>query len=81
VNADSLHLAFDRLDDFLAVQRPLPRGDLAPINRLQSAASVRELERLALRARLGRLGWEDRAAPVLLGILLGLFPAQFEAEA
>jgi len=47
---------------------------------LQSAAGVRELERLALRARLGRLGWEDRGAPVLLGILLGLFAAQFEAE-
>ena len=76
--APVLHLAFDRIDAFLAVQSPLSREDLGPILRLQAAAGVEEPERVAVRDRLGRLGWEDRGGAVLLGLLLGRFAAQFE---
>jgi hypothetical protein len=68
--------AFDRLDDFLAVQgrRPGPDAVLA----LQRAVGIGADERAVIRDRLAALtgAGDGRAAgPVLLGILVGLLAA------
>ena len=68
--------AFDRLDDFLAVQGPRP-GPAAVIA-LQRAVGIDADERAVIRERVAALtGAGDGAAagPVLLGILVGLFAA------
>lgn len=76
--ADSLQLAFDRVEDFLAVQRPL---SLPPLLRLQEAAGIDARERTVVRERLSELGQDEAGGGVLLGLLVGLFAAQFEDEA
>lgn len=78
--AASLHRAFDRIEDFLAVQRSLSVGDLTPVLRLQAAAGMDEAERAAVAQRVSALGCDERAGAILLGVLLGLFTAQFEGE-
>ena len=76
----SLHAAFDRVDDFLAVQSPLSVEDLGPITAFQEAAGIEPEHLVALRDRVAELGYDDRAAAILLGLLVGLFAAQFESE-
>ena len=75
--ATSLDLAFDRLADFLSVQRPLSTDDLEPIFCLQAAVGVGEAERERLHERLGEFAGEGHRGAVALGVLIGLFAAQF----
>jgi hypothetical protein len=81
VLSDSLASAFDRLDDFLEVQGPRLSPDAVDL--LQGAAGVTESERRLIAERLVSLQPPDRpphAGAVLLGVLVGLFAAQFEQE-
>jgi hypothetical protein len=79
--AHSLSAAFDRLDDFLEVQGP----KLAPeaIDLLQAAVGVTESERRVIAERVVSLQPPDKpphSGAVLLGVLVGLFAAQFEHD-
>ncbi|HEX2104266.1 MAG TPA: hypothetical protein VHF51_11480 [Solirubrobacteraceae bacterium] len=68
--------AFDRLDAFLAVQGPHPGVDA--VLALQLAVGIEADERAVIRERVAALtARSDRAAvaPVLLGVLVGLFAA------
>jgi len=72
--------AFDRLDDFLAVQGGSPSMD-AVLN-LQAAVGIDDDARRVIRERLEALADRpgarraaNRPGEVLLGILLGLFAA------
>jgi hypothetical protein len=78
---DSLSSAFDRLDDFVEVQGP----QLTPesVDLLQAAAGISERERRLICERLLALEQPGRPAhkgAVLLGVLVGLFAAQFEHD-
>jgi hypothetical protein len=78
---DSLSSAFDRFDDFLEVQGP--KISLEAVQLLQEAAGLTEAERLLIAQRVVGLQPPDKpphAAAVLLGVLVGLFAAQFEKE-
>jgi hypothetical protein len=70
--------AFDRLDDFLAVQGPRPAPDA--VLALQRAVGIDARERVLIGQRVAALaGADDGAAtagPVLLGILVGLLAAE-----
>jgi hypothetical protein len=79
VLTDSLASAFDRLDDFLGVQAQ----ELTPesIALLQAAAGITEAERRVIAERVVALEQPGRPAhrgALLLGVLVGLFAAQFE---
>ena len=81
VLADSLTSAFDRLADFVEVQGP----HLAPgsVDLLQAAAGITEDERRVIADRtvaLERPGRPTRKGAVLLGVLVGLFAAQFDND-
>jgi hypothetical protein len=69
--------AFDRLDDFLAVQGPHPGPDA--VLALQRAVGIGAGERAVVRERVSALtaggDGDEAAGPVLLGILVGLFAA------
>jgi hypothetical protein len=68
--------AFDRIDDFLAVQGPALGRDA--VLALQEAVGVDDDSRAVIRARVGALvdaGHGTAAGSVLLGILVGLFAA------
>jgi hypothetical protein len=73
----TLSTAFDRLDDFVAVQRA-QRGEitLEAVTLLQEAVGVDEAGRATIRERLPRLGEDAQPGAVLLGILVGLLAAQ-----
>jgi hypothetical protein len=78
---DSLSSAFDRLDDFADVQGPT----LTPesVGLLQAAAGITERERRVISERvlaLERTGGPAHRGAVLLGVLVGLFAAQFEHD-
>jgi hypothetical protein len=78
---DNLSAAFDRFDDFLEVQGP----KLTPeaVDLLQQAAGVTESERRVIAERVASLQPPDEPphmGAVLLGVLIGLFAAQFEHE-
>jgi hypothetical protein len=69
--------AFDRIDDFLAVQGRSPAHDA--VLALEEAVGVDDDSRAVIRARvaaLGEAGHGAVAGSVLLGILLGLFAAE-----
>jgi hypothetical protein len=81
VLSDSLSCAFDRFDDFLEVQGP--RLTLEAVDLLQAAAGVTDSERRVIAERLVSLQPLDKpphTGAVLLGVLVGLFAAQFENE-
>jgi hypothetical protein len=82
--ADLQHLtrAFDRLEDFLAVQGPRPTPDA--VLALQRAVGIDADARAVIRDRVAALAGPEAAgaaAPVLLGILVGLFAADEAGEA
>jgi hypothetical protein len=82
--ADRQHLAraFDRLDDFLAVQGPRPAPDA--VLALQLAVGIDGAARAVIRDRVAALGGpgaEGAAAPVLLGILAAPVAADEAGEA
>ena len=79
--SDSLSSAFDRLDDFLEVQGP--RLSPETVDLLQAAAGVTDSERRVIAERLLSLRPPDKPphmGAVLLGVLVGLFAAQFDNE-
>jgi hypothetical protein len=74
--ATDLSRAFDRLDDFCAVQRAAG-GELTvdAVTLLQQAVGVTDDERVVLRERLAADHPNADAGAVLLGILVGLMAA------
>ena len=69
--------AFDRIDDFLAVQGPAL--DREAVLALQAAVGVDEESRAVIRARVAALegsGHGVATGSLLLGILVGLFAAE-----
>ena len=72
-----LATAFDRIDDFLAVQGPALDRDA--VLALQAAVGVDEDSRDVIRARVAALtdsGHGVATGSLLLGILVGLFAAE-----
>jgi hypothetical protein len=74
---DALATAFDRLDDFLAVQRAQHGGvTLDAVLLLQEAVGLDDDARATIRERLPQLAEHGQAGSMLLGILVGLLAAQ-----
>ena len=77
--SDSLSAAFDRFDDFLDVQGP--RLTPEAVDLLQAAAGLTDSERRVIADRVVSLqppNTSPQMGAVLLGVLVGLFAAQFE---
>jgi dienelactone hydrolase len=75
-----LAAAFDRIDDFLAVQGPAPASDA--VLALEEAVGLDDASRAVIRERVGALadaGHAAAAGSVVLGILVGLFAAETSA--
>jgi hypothetical protein len=75
-----LATAFDRIDDFLAVQGSAPACDA--VLALEAAVGLDDAARTVIRARVGALadaGHAPAAGSVVLGILVGLFAAEASA--
>lgn len=71
---DAIAAAFDRIDDFIAVQRAANGGiTVDAVELLQCAAGVDDERRVMIAQRAERLDAE--AAPLLLGVLIGIFAA------
>jgi hypothetical protein len=69
--------AFDRLDDFLAVQSGVPfPQQVEAVELLQAAVGIDAAARSAILRRVTALGHADRAAAVLLGVIVGVFATQ-----
>jgi len=69
--------AFDRIDDFLAVQGPAPARDA--VLALEAAVGLDDASRALIRSRVTALadaGHAPAAGSVVLGILVGLFAAE-----
>jgi hypothetical protein len=79
MTVDSLAAAFDRLDDFLAVQGPAI--ELDAVLCLQEAAGIGAEERDVFAERLATVQPNAHAGAVLLGVLLGLFAAEGGGQA
>ena len=75
--ADLLSRAFDRLDDFLAVQTA-GGAEITPeaVELLQQAAGIDGDGRSVIAARVPSLGTDISAGAVLLGVLVGLLARQ-----
>jgi len=71
---DSLADAFDRVEDFQAVQADAtPEGLRESVELLQEAVGIREEERSLIRERLEGIRGSNRApGHVLLGLIVGL---------
>src|SRR3954453_3884811 len=78
--ATELARAFDRIDDFLAVQASLSRADLGPVHRLQEAVGIGEPERTVLARRIGRVAGAEHTGAVLLGLMVGLLAQDLANE-
>ena len=79
--ADFLDGAFDRIDDFLAVQQPLSLHDHEPVMLLQAAAGIGDDERERLIDRVPRISdRQDVLGPLALGVLIGLIAAQLRED-
>lgn len=74
--------AFDRIDDFQAVQHGEDAGELLEaVLRLQEAVGIVEATRELICARLSAVAVAGApSGHVLLGLILGLMAAQLEAE-
>jgi hypothetical protein len=68
-----LATAFDRIDDFIAVQHAAGGPTLEAVELLQLAAGIGDLERAEIARRADMLGAPGGA--VLLGVLVGLLAA------
>ena len=77
----ALQQAFDRMQDFLAVQaadgRPL---ELAQVLRLQESVGVDDPTRAVFARCLDEVQPNAPAGAVLFGLLIGLSAAQLQAE-
>jgi hypothetical protein len=74
---DALASAFDRIDDFVAVQRATGGPTVEAVELLQQAAGVERDQRAAIAARAAALGVP--AETLLLGVLVGLFAVRTDA--
>lgn len=75
----ALDRAFDRLDDFLAVQASAsPPALLAAVARLQESVGVDDASRGRIAARLHALRLDAQAGPLVLGIVVGLLAAELD---
>ncbi len=81
--ADTLAEAFDRIDDFYAVHRSRPIGEMADsVDCFLESVDLDDDARAVLRERLPQLPEiGDRTGQVILGIVIGLMAAQLAAEA
>jgi hypothetical protein len=70
--------AFDRIEDFLAVQGRRPAREAVDL--LQASVGIDEEVRATLAARLARLGEPCEVGQVLFGVIVGLLCEQLEAE-
>ena len=75
---DSLATAFDRIEDFQAVQRsadPIALREAAEL--LQESVGISDDERVLIRERLDGIGGSKRApGHVLLGLIVGLMASE-----
>ena len=71
---DGIASAFDRLEDFLAIQGAMP--SMEAVLNLQAAVGIDDDERMLIRERVDALGCGEDAGAVLLGVLVGLFAAR-----
>ena len=78
--AESLELAFDRIDDFVAVQSPLSSENLGPVLCLWEAAGVSDDERAVLGQRIRELAGSEQAGGLALGVLIGLLATQLASD-
>jgi hypothetical protein len=74
---DPLTAAFDRLDDFVAVQSAAGGITVEAVELLQRAVGVEDGDRAVIAARVEALGAPGGA--VLLGVLVGLFAVQAQS--
>lgn len=75
----ALDSAFDRLDDFLAVQAGAgPPALLDAVERLQESVGVDAAARGRIAARLEALRFDALSGPVVLGLVVGLLAAELE---
>jgi len=65
---DQLTAAFDRIDDFVAVQRAAGGPTLASVELLQEAVGVEREQRAVIAARAAALGVSAEA--LLLGVIV-----------
>jgi hypothetical protein len=65
---DALTAAFDRLEDFVSVQRACGGPTLAAVERLQQAVGVEGEQRAVIAARAAALGVS--AETLLLGVIV-----------
>jgi soluble cytochrome b562 len=79
--ADSLSRAFDRIDDFRAVQEGSSLEELREaVLLLQQAVGVEDESRRLIRDRLQELNGFQHGGEVLLGVIVGLLAAELEGE-
>ena len=71
---DPLTAAFDRIDDFVAVQNVAGGITVEAVELLQRAVGIEARERAVIAQRVDALGAPGGA--VLLGVLVGLLAAQ-----
>jgi hypothetical protein len=69
-----LATAFDRLDDFVAVQRAAGGITAEAVELLQCAVGIEDEQRAVIAQRVAALG--ANGGSVLLGVLVGLLAAQ-----
>ena len=81
--ADNLARAFDRIDDFEAVQSGrTPEQLLDAVVLLQESVGIRDRSRSEISERLSGIEGVPRArGHVLLGVIVGLMAAELAAEA
>jgi hypothetical protein len=74
---DAIGTAFDRIDDFVTVQRA-QRGEITldAVLLLQEAVGVDERARATIRERLPEVSESAHAGSVLLGVLVGLLASE-----
>jgi hypothetical protein len=79
--ADSLARAFDRIDDFWAVQKGSSFEELREaVLLLQQAVGIEDESRRLIHDRLQGLDGFQNASGVVLGVIVGLFAAEIEGE-
>jgi hypothetical protein len=80
---DSLDRAFDRIDDFEAVQSGCSGDELVPaVTRLQESVGILDESRSLIAERLAGIKGAPKArGHVLFGLILGLMAAELDAEA
>jgi hypothetical protein len=78
-----LEAAFDRIDDFIAVQLGGPGVmTVGAVELLQESLGVNEAQRAVVRDRVAALsarGHNASAGSVLLGVLVGIFASELPA--